>query len=180
MINEDCDALTVCTSTTVYQQGTTWDGHYLYTTGSTNTIAKVDVGYDVTVNIIEQGITAAAGSQAVIHVEVLNHTNDPLPIDGWVDAYLFNGNYFVANPLLFLSPTLPPGNKITVPVRVDIPRAAPAANYLLAASVSANNGYPDATHVDHVRLTVTNTLGAVIVDRDKDVMNVAPFTLSLD
>jgi len=180
MINEDCNALTVCTSTTVYQQGTTWDGHFLYTTGSTNTIAKVDVGYDVTVNIVEQGITVAAGGQATIHVEVLNHTNDPLPIDGWLDAYLFNGNWFAANPLLFLSPTLPPGIKITVPVRVNIPGIAPAANYLLAASASANNGYPDATHVDHVRVTVTNPPGVVIVDGDESIMNVVPFTLSLE
>jgi len=180
LLDEDCNAQTTCTSTTVYQQGTAWDGHFLYTTGSTNTIAKVDVGYDVTVNVVEQGITVAAGGTAVIHVEVLNHTGGPLPIDGWLDAYLFNGNYFGANPLLFMSPTLPPGVKITVPVRVDIPGIAPAKDYLLAVSASANNGYPDATHVDHVRVTVTNTQQIVGQDNDESLMNAAPFTLSLE
>jgi hypothetical protein len=178
--DDNCTNLGSCTTNVGFTQGTTWDGHFLYTTGSGGTIDKMDVGYDVTVNIVEQGITVAAGGQAVIHVEVLNHTNGPLPIDGWLDAYLFNGNWFAANPLLFLSPTLPPGVKITVPVRVDIPGIAPAANYLFAASASANNGYPDATHVDHVRVTVTNPLGVVIVDGDESIMNVAPFTLSLD
>ncbi len=158
--DDECNELAICTSTTLYQQGTTWDGHYLYTTGGpTNTIAKVDVGYELTINIVQQGITVAAGSQAVLQVEVRNHTPDRLSFDAWLDAYLTNGNFYGGNPLLFRSPSIPGDFMASVPVAFNVPAATPPGNYLIAASVSANNNYPDQTHVDHVRVTVTPPLG---------------------
>lgn len=158
--DSNCTEVGICSSTTQFQQGTAWDGHFLYTTGSNNTIARVDVGYELTVNIVPQGITVAAGGQAMIPVEIMNHTPDPIPTDAWLDAYFPNGNAYGGNPVLMASVNFPGNLKVTRTVAVRVPRAAPPGDYLVAASVSADNGFPDPTHIDHLRVTVTPPLDA--------------------
>jgi hypothetical protein len=177
----NCTLLGMCASTTLYQQGTAWDGHFLYTTGSNQSIARVDVGYPLTVNIVQQGITVAAGSQATFQVEVMNHTPDPISMDAWLDAYLWNGNYFGGNPLLSYSLTFPGNFTVTRTVVVKVPNAAPPADYLVAANVAADNGYPDPTHIDHLRVTVTPPLDGVSVPDGTPAEDLgdAPFTLEL-
>jgi hypothetical protein len=178
-LDTNCTQVGICASTTPFQQGTAWDGHFLYTTGASQTIARVDVGYEMTVNIVQQGITVPAGGQATFQVEVMNHTPDPISIDAWLDAYLWNGNYFGGNPLLSYSLTFPGNFTVTRNVVVNVPNAAPPADYLLAASVSADNGYPNPTHIDHLRVTVTSPLDGVSDGTTVEDLGPVPFTLEL-
>jgi hypothetical protein len=183
LYDTNCSQMGICSSTTVFQQGTAWDGHYLYTTGSSNTIAKVDVGYELTVNIAQQGITVPAGGVAPLDLEIMNHTSGVLSTDAWIDAYLTNGNQFGGSPLLFASLNIPGDAMISRTIGVSVPAVTPPGNYLLAAGVSANNNYPELTHVDHVRVTVTSPLGSVTNDRShfsrEQLVGVAPFVLVL-
>jgi hypothetical protein len=177
--DSNCTEVGICVSPTPHQQGTAWDGHFLYTTGSYNMIARMDVGYDLTVNIVPQGITVPAGGQAQFDVEVMNHTPDPISMDAWLDGYLFNGNYFGKNPLLSYSLTFPGNLKFTKTVTVQVPIQAPAGDYLIAANVSADNGYPVPTHIDHMRVTVTHPLGTHEMPPERLSTESPPFVLEL-
>jgi len=167
LYDTSCSQMSSCSSTTVFQQGTAWDGHFLYTTGSSNTIARVDVGYDLTVNIAQQGVTVPAGGVASLDLEIMNHTAGAISMDAWIDAYLTNGNLFGGSPLLFAGLNIPGGVMVSRTIGVSVPGATPPGNYLLAAGVSANNNYPNLTHVDRVRVTVTPPSGPVFNDQDQ-------------
>jgi hypothetical protein len=183
LYDTSCSQMAICLSTTTTQQGTAWDGHYLYTTGSSNTIAKVDVGYELTINIAQQGITVPAGGVVPLELEIMNHTTGVISTDAWIDAFLPNGNLFGGSPLLFASLNIPGDALISRTVGVSVPAVTPPGNYLLAATVSANNSYPDQTHVDHVRVTVTSPLGSITDENfphsGEDGVGIAPFVLEL-
>jgi hypothetical protein len=150
--DDECNQIDVCTSSTAYQQGTTWDGHFLYTTGSNMMIAKMDVGYAVTNNIVQQGITVEAGSNAVIDIEIMNHTDEAITTDAWLDVYLPNGKAFGGNPLGIRHLRLPANTMLERTIKVKVPGKAPAGNYM---AVLHTNNHPDPTHSDQMRVTVT-------------------------
>lgn len=124
-----------------FQQGLTFDGRYLWSTGGDNVIYQINVGCRMSVEVPEQA--QRPGSDLPVHVHIA-HNRDVVAVVPWEMSLIDASGRVVAKhttpPHRFA-----PGDVVDVDVRMPLPRALPGGTYTLRLAISEMAGMRGAT-----------------------------------
>ena len=123
------------------QQGLTFDGRFLWSTGGDNVIYQINVGCQASIRVL--GDAQRPGGELPVRVHIA-HNRGVIAVVPWELSVIDAGGRVVAKHTT-RPHTFEPGDVVDVDVRVPLPRSLPGGTYTLRLAISEMEGMRGAT-----------------------------------